>query len=368
MTDEDGELGDWYLDVTCSVLKRVAEEVEAHDGEIDDETEKELLDMGADILLDELALHHDQVIREEREGRERMRESIQHTWGHALDFLDFFILVNQQSLQLIELVAVAEGCENYQLDALERLHVRALRISREVAALLRAGFADGAMARWRTLYEIAAVATIIAEEGEVAGERYLKFKTVKDLFVIQHNFYGYFEELGFDDVPAEDVEELEVQTEELVNEFGEDFDIFNGWANPFVEGGGGVKIVELIEVAGLDEYLPFYALASDSIHGDSRGTLFQLGLHEGEMEGEDEVLLAGRSSIGFTDPAQMTAIMLRETTEALRELVPDEEWQGYWEIYFRAMDELVVEITDAFWLVDQLLAAWREAGFRPDVS
>lgn len=369
MPDENNDVGDWYFTATQNVIERIADKVESNDGEIDDETEAELFDMGADVLLDELALQYDRAFQEEWNERERMQGSIQRTWGHALGFLDFFILVNQRSLQLTELVAVMEGCEDYQFDALKRLHVRALRVSREVVALLRSGFADGAMARWRTLYEIAAVTTIIAEEGEEAGERYLKFKSARDLFVFQTSYDAHFEDLGFDEIPEQDVETLEAQTKELINEFGEDFDRYNGWANAFVEGGGNVNIVELIEEAGLDKYLPFYGLASDSIHAGPRGTLFQIGLHESDQSRDDEeVLSAGRSDIGFTDPAQLTAIMLRETTEALRALVPDENWQGYWEMYFRAMDVLVDEIADAFWLVDQLLATWREAGFRPAIS
>lgn len=266
MTEEDAELDDWYITATEGVMERVVEEVESYDGEINDEAEEEILKMGVDVLLDELARQHDRAVREERENRDRMKESIRGTWGHALDFLDFFILVNQKSRRLIELVSdMDEKSENYQFDALIRLHVRASRVSREVVALLRAGFADGAMARWRTLHEIAAVATIIAEEGEVAGERYLKFKTAKDLFRVKTNYDDYFEELGFDEIPEEDVEELEEQTEELVDKFGEDFDDFNGWATAFVDSDGRVTITDLIEEAGLDEFLPFYALACDSI-------------------------------------------------------------------------------------------------------
>lgn len=368
MTEEGDEPEDWYLTATRGVLEHVGEEVKSRDGEIDDEAEEEILEMGVDVLLDELARQHDRAVREEREDRVWMRESIRGTWGHALDFLDFYIRVNQKTRRFIELLSDSEKGEDYQFDALMRLHVRSLRVSREVAALLHAGFADGAMARWRTLHEIAAVATIIAEEGEVAGERYLKFKTAKDLFRVKTNYDEHFEKLGFEEIPEEDVKELEEQTEELVDEFGEDFDDFNGWATAFVDGGGRVAITDLIEEAELEEYLPFYALACDSIHAGSKGTLFQMGLHEVEMEGEEEVLLDGRSDIGFTDPAQLTAIMLWETTEALRALMSDETWQAYLEMYFRAMDDLIAEIADAFWLVDQLLFGMREAGVQSGIS
>lgn len=359
MTDD--EENNWYLSALRPTIEHLADEAEAYD-EIDDETEESILQSGVDVLLDELARQHDTAIQEERANRTRMNASIRQSWGHALDFLDFFILVNQHARRHIETMAdINEKGENYQFDALMRLHVRALRVSREVASLLRAGFANGAIARWRTLHEIAAVANIVAEEGEEAGERFLKFKTAKDLFRVQTNYHEYLDELGFGEIEEETVEELKKKTEELTDEFGDDFDDVNGWAVKFVDSDGRVTVTDLIKEGGLENYLPFYALACDAIHAGAKGTLFHLGLHEADIGGENEILLAGRSDIGFTDPAQLTAIMLYETTEALRVLEDDEAWQAYWEVYVRSMDRIVSEIADAFWLVDQLIAAGREA-------
>ncbi|WP_436932666.1 DUF5677 domain-containing protein [Halosimplex halobium] len=232
MAEDDA---DWYLDVLHPVINHVSDKADSY-GEITDEAEEEILDSGVDALLDELAKKHDVAVQEERQRRQRMESSIYSTWGHALDFLDFFIVLNQKARNHFETMAdVDEKGENYQFDALMRLHVRALRVSREVVGLLRAGYPDGAMARWRTLYEIAAVATIIADKGEEAGERFLKFKTAKDLFRVKNDHEEYMDALGFESVDEETVEKLEERTEELTEQFGEDFDEYNGWAVDFVD-------------------------------------------------------------------------------------------------------------------------------------
>ena len=44
--------------------------------------------------------------------------------------------------------------------------VRACQVTDEIICLLENGFADGAMARWRTLHEIAVVAVVISQHGE----------------------------------------------------------------------------------------------------------------------------------------------------------------------------------------------------------
>ena len=47
-------------------------------------------------------------------------------------------------------------CPNpFTVEVQTRLHARACQIAREVLTLLYAGFAEGAMARWRALHELA---------------------------------------------------------------------------------------------------------------------------------------------------------------------------------------------------------------------
>lgn len=364
---EDGK--DWYLAAVASVLEHTATEVKSLDGEPNDRQQREIIDGATEVLVDELALAYDTAVQEERSSQERMGRSILTTWGHALDFLDFFILVNQRARRLFEAVSDVEDVgEDYQFDALMRVHVRALRVSREIAALLRSGFANGAFARWRTLYEIAAVSNILAEADEGMSERYLKFKTARDLFEVENHFDGRMEQMGLEGISDETVEELKETTEQLIEEFGPDFDNRNGWAADFVEHDRHVSVVDLLEASGLDLYLPYYAVASDAIHGGPKGTLFQMGLHEADQGDDQIVLSAGRSDIGFTDPAQLTVIMLQETTESLRVLEENKTWQAFWEIYFDCLDVLVAEIIDSFWLVDQILSAIREEGFEPRVA
>ena len=60
-----------------------------------------------------------------------------------------------------------------------RLLVRGCQVTDEVICLLENGFADGAMARWRTLHETAVVAAIISQGGENAAERYVEHQAVE---------------------------------------------------------------------------------------------------------------------------------------------------------------------------------------------
>ena len=59
------------------------------------------------------------------------------------------------------------------VDVVTRLHGRTVQVAGEVQALLRNGFADGAMSRWRTMHELTVTAMLIAERGPAVAERYV---------------------------------------------------------------------------------------------------------------------------------------------------------------------------------------------------
>jgi len=65
------------------------------------------------------------------------------------------------------------------IEVLTRSHARACQIVEEIVCLLEGGFSDGAMARWRTLHEVAVVASFVAAHGEDLAERYVLHQAVE---------------------------------------------------------------------------------------------------------------------------------------------------------------------------------------------
>lgn len=74
--------------------------------------------------------------------------------------------------------STAEKAEDHQFIALIQLHAKAILVARETQALVSAGFADGALARWRTSHELAVCARAIAISKE-SGFRFLLSEHVK---------------------------------------------------------------------------------------------------------------------------------------------------------------------------------------------
>lgn len=66
--------------------------------------------------------------------------------------------------------------------ALKGIHLRACQQYDEIICLITNGFADGALARWRSLYELSVIAYFIAEKGEAVAESFISRAVSNDRY------------------------------------------------------------------------------------------------------------------------------------------------------------------------------------------
>ncbi len=117
-------------------------------------------------------------------------------------------------------------------DLLIRLHVRACQVTAEIISLLENGYADGAMARWRTLHEISVVSMLISDNGDELSERYLahdivESKRAMDQYQTCHGL------LGFRQIPLKEAKLINSRFAEAVSKYGKEFAEPYGWAFGF---------------------------------------------------------------------------------------------------------------------------------------
>ena len=120
-------------------------------------------------------------LQEAEAERLAFEERLVAMWRRPLDLLDLFIHLSTEAGSDFNSAfrKDAAGSGDAVFEALIRMHGRACQVAREILTLLRAGFADGAHARWRTLHELAIVACVISEAGPDLAERYLRHDTVE---------------------------------------------------------------------------------------------------------------------------------------------------------------------------------------------
>jgi len=203
-------------------------------------------------------------------------------------------------------------------EALLRLHGRAVLISSEILCLIKNGFASGAFARWRTLFEISVFAIFIAKNGEEIAKRYLdhiKVETIKE----QNNYIKYSKELDYEEIEQEVIDaNLKIKIE-LEHKYGKDF--LKGdyaWAKPAFNSDVRITFKKILENTDQESIYLHYAFACNYIHAGAKGLYYDIGM----LNGLNEELLPTQTNIGFTDPAQLLAYSLLNTTSAFISLNP----------------------------------------------
>jgi hypothetical protein len=204
---------------------------------------------------------------------------------------------------------------HHLIEVLSRSHARSCQITEEIACLLSAGLADGAMARWRTMHEIAVVASFIAAGGEELAERYVQHQVVESKRAA-NEYEKYCKRLGRRPLSKNEIKMLESRCAALDKKFGRDFLGPYGWAAHDLKM-RRPTFVDIERAAGIDHLRPYYRMASHPVHANPKGVFFRLGLMS-----ESQILLAGPSNAGLADPGQCAALSLSQVSAVFGGLDP----------------------------------------------
>ncbi len=181
-----------------------------------------------------------------------------------------------------------------------RLHTRACQVMGEIICLLENGFADGAMARWRTLYELSVVAILIADGDEILAERYIfhdaiEVKRQADVFDEQQAA------LGLPGIARRVRAEIDREHAKALARFGSEFAHPYGWAAQHLKR-KKPTFKDLQEEADRAAMSTYYKLASFNVHASARSLFFNLS-----SIGPQTVLIAGRSNVGLDEAGSRAA-------------------------------------------------------------
>lgn len=114
-------------------------------------------------------------VLEERAYSSEFLARQEQKWGKAFVSSEALYLCILESTEHYEQYVCSThlGEENYTYHALKHIHGRALQMYSEIMCLVQNGFADGAYARWRSLYELSIIASFIGKYGELVAEAYI---------------------------------------------------------------------------------------------------------------------------------------------------------------------------------------------------
>ena len=239
-------------------------------------------------------------------------ERLADRWGDAFDLLGMLLTVSREVGEETHRKPLRSRAKKnrHRNDVLIRLHARACQVAAEVIVLMKSGYADGAMARWRTLHEIGVVATLIAEHGDDLAERYLLHDAVESKKVLD-TYRETYEDLGYKPPPKREAKRTERLYEHVLQKYGREFRGDYGWAANQLSN-QRPTFSDLEKAAQRSQMHSHYKMACQNVHAGIKGITQQLGVLPGS-----QAILAGASNAGLEEPGQNTAITLTLVTFTL---------------------------------------------------
>lgn len=243
-----------------------------------------------------------------RRDEDGFRERLRLCWGESLDLLGMLLTCCRE-------IAAKEHQrwrrsrkrrDDPRLFVLFRLHARACQIALEVLTLLENGFADGAMARWRTLHELAVIAALIDAGDTELAQRYIDHDAV-DLKRQADDYDAAHD----DPIGPKQRATIDAAYDAAMARYGKDFGTPNGWAAQHL-GKAKPTFRDLQDAVGHAIMNPYYKLASFNVHAGSRSMFHRLTTFD-PATGPG----AGRSNAGLLQPCMNTAYSFMQITAAV---------------------------------------------------
>lgn len=232
------------------------------------------------------------------------RDRLHERWGSAIGQLRMVLTMSREWCQ--EALKREEARKPHKPEKMRklliRLSVRACQVTDEIVCLLENGFADGAMARWRTLHEIAVVTAVISQHGEDIAERYLAHQFVESKRAMD-KYLACYKQLGYKPLPLREQKKTQRNYDKVLARYGKEFTTDYGWA-AFHLKNNRPTFAALEAAAGRADMRAHYQMGNDNIHAGIKSIYVRLGLLDYQL------FLAGRSNAGLTEPGQNAVITL----------------------------------------------------------
>ncbi|MEE4013362.1 DUF5677 domain-containing protein [Roseibium sp. FZY0029] len=245
----------------------------------------------------------------ERGQHQIFKDNLELRWGKGLNLLRLLLSETLQIGQLkLDALLRSKAKKNIRKrEVLLMLHLRAAQTTAEIITLIENGYADGAMARWRTLYELRIVAGLVEKFGDEIAVKYLDHEHV----TTKREMDNEIRHSGSEDIDPDHVKVVNDNFAEVINLYGNSFASPYGWAAETLN--KKKPTFQDLEISvGLPELPPNYKMASYRVHAGVAGLVSGLGIL-----GEGTIPIAGASNAGLQMPAINTAYTLVQFTGLL---------------------------------------------------
>lgn len=283
------------------------------------EKSNEIVKATAEIFMSGLyKFYEEKRIKEIQNSYTKFLKSNEELYGDGLEmflmYIDLTVTVNIDMTEHFRVDKFPED-EKLKFGLLLHLHIKGCQIANEIYTLIKSGYADAALARWRTLHETSVVFIALFTNDLEVSKMFYEYQFIEKLKRIE-TFEIHRGTLNWKASDGDSVKILESKRGELLNLYGRDFLKEYGWVIKFLKKGNrNFKALE--KKVGLDYLRPFYQWANIGVHAGPEGTFTRLAFDEINIP---RSYLAGPSRYGMVDPMQFTTHSILKMTTGLIDL------------------------------------------------
>lgn len=288
-----------YLDKTLRKSEDIIHFYKEISGNPSEEA-KTWLEIFTDDILDSLYNLNDKIINKAEKSKKKVR--IENLKNNNEYFRVLHLAIQLVSEAFIDINNYNDKSDK-KTEALIRLLGDACGVSQEICILLLNGFADGAAARWRKLYEISVISSVLKDNDEYTSERYL------DYFHIES--YKLLKKYKGNPILKDDFYNLDEQSiienyNEIIRKYGNKYENNYGWAQHLFNPSDRLNFSKIQRISNFTNLSYYYKLSCSQVHVDSMGMFYKLGLPKNSQNN----ILFGSSSHGIIYPIELTLISI----------------------------------------------------------
>ncbi|SHJ79887.1 hypothetical protein SAMN05444000_11366 [Shimia gijangensis] len=262
---------------------------------------------GQNELFESLKKNAPPMLKEERRAKRSFEDRNYRRWKEPLDLLRTMWVCCQEIAESHAHEGPLDGDE-LTFDTLAHLQPKALLILSEILSLLESGFADGALARWRSLHEVTVVGMFISKHGHEAALAYRLSMWFSNLRAAnQYNRHANRANLA--PITHAEVSKIEQKCAESRELLGRELKSDWDWASSILKK-TRPNFADLEREVGLDHWRPRFKWACQHIHAGFVRPDRLLGM----TEADNFAFQVGASNSGLVEPLQMSAISLMQIT------------------------------------------------------
>lgn len=271
-------------------------------------------------------------------------KEISSGYKDTLDFLDPFIEFNNwigENFYFKYRKIIKDYNERLKVDTLIEIHCRACQIASEVKLLVRNGYADGALARWRSLHELCITFLFLFDNDTDVLHMYLDYEII-EAYKKMNRYDGSLPKIGWRPTSTKTRKDLEDERKQLILKYGKEFGDEYGWTMKVLPKGS--RHIRGIEDSVQQDHLRgVYSWASENVHAGVSGNKNRLGL-TGKNKNK---FLRGSSPDGIFDPVQFATYSLVEMSGTLLDMEDSALNKMYIELLLDMQKMLVQNLNEA---------------------